>query len=81
MEDYTMSDNPYYRELVDFRQTLQNWVTGLTPAAGENVLALNGCPIKKRRCLRQKRSPDNLHTGYFGTFLQKIVIKKTAGRV
>ena len=31
-----MSDNPYYRELVDFRQTLQDWFTGLTPAADED---------------------------------------------
>lgn len=30
-----MSDNPYYRELVDFRQTLQDWFSGLTPAANE----------------------------------------------
>ena len=31
-----MNDNPYYRELVDFRQTLQDWFCGLTLAADEN---------------------------------------------
>jgi hypothetical protein len=36
MEGFAMSDNPYYRELVDFRQTLQDWVTGATPAADED---------------------------------------------
>ena len=35
-----MNDNPYYRELVDFRQTLQDWFCGLTPAANENETVL-----------------------------------------
>lgn len=31
-----MSDNPYYRELVDFRQILQDWLNGSTPAEDED---------------------------------------------
>jgi hypothetical protein len=26
-----MNDNPYYRELVDFRQAFQDWLSGSTP--------------------------------------------------
>ncbi len=47
-----MSDNPYYRELVDFRQTLQDWVTGLTPASEKDAVSTRLLGVLPEDCMR-----------------------------
>jgi hypothetical protein len=52
MEGFTMSDNPYYRELIDFRQTLQGWLTGTIPATEKDAISARLLGVIPEECMR-----------------------------
>lgn len=47
-----MSDNPYYRELVDFRQTFQDWLNGTTPATEADAVSSRLLGVVPEDCMR-----------------------------
>lgn len=47
-----MSDNPYYRELVDFGQTVQDWLNGTTPATEADAVSSRVLRVIPEDCIR-----------------------------